>query len=154
MRCFYNNFSLFFAATIRVVSEDKLLYKGKAPSGVESPALPVHQRYDSLEAAGFSFPIADEENVEKLEQAVRSSWQVRQEYVQLLRSHMPHKSEAYRIYDIVSNRVFSYQALQNYYLTVDRQPYFKQANRKAMVNYEIFQGCMLGELISLLSLIV
>lgn len=83
--------------------------------------------------------------MEKLEQTVRSNWLVRQAYVNLLRSHMPRKSDAHRIYDIVSNKIFTHRALQNYYLTVDRQPYFKQATRKAMVNYEIFQGCMLGE---------
>ncbi|XP_065073030.1 uncharacterized protein LOC135697342 [Ochlerotatus camptorhynchus] len=127
--------------SIRVVSEEKLLSNRQEQQ--EVPPRPPQQQTGSVNIAGFSFPIADEEIVEKLEQTVRSNWLVRQAYVNLLRSHMPRKSDAHRIYEIVSNKIFTHQALQNYYLTVDRQPYFKQATRKAMVNYDIFQGCML-----------
>ncbi|XP_053698727.1 uncharacterized protein LOC128745673 [Sabethes cyaneus] len=124
------------------MSKEKLLDKSIEPLSPDV-TLRLRQQQGSVNIAGFSFPIANEETVEKLEQAVRSNWLVRQAYVNLLRSQMPHKSDAHRIYDIVSNKIFTYQALQNYYLTADRQPYFKQASRKAMVNYEIFQGCML-----------
>ncbi|XP_029723681.2 uncharacterized protein LOC115254117, partial [Aedes albopictus] len=124
----------FVSAVIRVVSDERLLSKPD-----EQPP----RKTGSVNIAGFSFPIEDEQTVEKLEATVRSNWLVRQAYVNLLRSHMTRSSEAYRIYDIVSSKIFTYRALQNYYLTLDRQPYFKQDNRKAMINYDIFQGCML-----------
>lgn len=136
-------FALLFSAIIRVVSEERLLSKHEESIGSEMDLPAQRTKTGSVNIAGFSFPIEDEQTVEKLEQTVRSNWLVRQAYVNLLRSHMPRSTEAYRIYDIVSSKIFTYRALQNYYLTQDRQPYFKQDNRKAMVNYDIFQGCML-----------
>ncbi|XP_052564252.1 uncharacterized protein LOC128092984 [Culex pipiens pallens] len=130
-------------AMIRVISDERLLSKQLADPLEYEQSLRRPPHFEPVTIGGITFPIADEATVEKLEAVVRSDWSARQAYVELLRSQMPRRTDAHRIYDIVSNRIFSYKALQNYYLTADRQPYFKQENRKAMVNYEIFQGCML-----------
>lgn len=137
---------------IRVISDERLLSKQLADPLEYEQSLRRPPHSAPVTIGGITFPIADEATVEKLEAIVRSDWSARQAYVGLLRSQMPRRTDAHRIYDIVSNRIFSYKALQNYYLTADRQPYFKQENRKAMVNYEIFQGCMLGITFSMLVL--
>ncbi|XP_035777039.1 modifier of mdg4-like isoform X21 [Anopheles albimanus] len=93
----------------------------------------------SLLSHGIEFPIDSEEMVEQLESLVNSHNTLREEYVKILQSL---KISPTSNFSAMFANIFDDRAMYNYNVTGYCNRY---AKRKAMLNYQIFSDCMLGE---------
>ncbi|XP_065073318.1 uncharacterized protein LOC135697494 isoform X2 [Ochlerotatus camptorhynchus] len=91
----------------------------------------------SLRHAGFVFPLRHEDDVERLEEMVKTNPVIRKEYITFAR--MSRTGIHQNIVSIVQ-RLFTDQSLANYtYHGIKNSQYY----RKAMKDYDIFTDCLL-----------
>ncbi|XP_062556634.1 uncharacterized protein LOC134221459 [Armigeres subalbatus] len=89
---------------------------------------------------GFQFPITREEDVERLETAVRSNSDIRAQYVEYLDFTKPFRMSVQQVF----SKFFTDEAMTNYnWHGVDRAQY-PRTPKKGMQKYDIFYGCMIA----------
>ncbi|XP_065073319.1 uncharacterized protein LOC135697495 [Ochlerotatus camptorhynchus] len=100
---------------------------------------PAVQLEDGPAVLGFTFPLALEDDVERLEIAVKQSSLIRGQYVQLLNITKPIQMTIVQSF----NKFFSDYSMTNFsYYGVERAEYPKTP-KKGMKKYDIFTLCML-----------
>ncbi|EAT43944.1 AAEL004614-PA [Aedes aegypti] len=88
---------------------------------------------------GFVFPISREEDIERLESAVRCDGHVRAQYVEYLSVTKPLRQGVVQVF----SKFFTDEAMTNYnWHGLDRAQY-PRTPKKGMQKYDIFYGCML-----------
>ncbi|XP_021693966.1 modifier of mdg4 isoform X4 [Aedes aegypti] len=88
---------------------------------------------------GFVFPISREEDIERLESAVRCDGDVRAQYVEYLSVTKPLRQGVVQVF----SKFFTDEAMTNYnWHGLDRAQY-PRTPKKGMQKYDIFYGCML-----------
>ncbi|XP_062703384.1 uncharacterized protein LOC109406763 [Aedes albopictus] len=88
---------------------------------------------------GFMFPISREEDIERLEAAVRCDSDIRAQYVEYLSVTKPLRQGVGQVF----NKYFTDEAMTNYnWHGLDRAQY-PRTPKKGMQKYDIFYGCMI-----------
>nr|XP_029723688.1 modifier of mdg4-like isoform X1 [Aedes albopictus] len=88
---------------------------------------------------GFMFPISREEDIERLEAAVRCNSDIRAQYVEYLSVTKPLRQGVGQVF----NKYFTDEAMTNYnWHGLDRAQY-PRTPKKGMQKYDIFYGCMI-----------
>nr|XP_029723745.1 uncharacterized protein LOC109403940 isoform X1 [Aedes albopictus] len=91
----------------------------------------------STGVTGFSFPLFCEEDVDRLEAAVKMDPMVRRQYIKHLKSLGEYQPSSFAKY---VSELFSDLSLYNYCVTVDGN---EHTNKKDMIGYDIFTHCLL-----------
>ncbi|XP_039436677.1 uncharacterized protein LOC120418374 isoform X2 [Culex pipiens pallens] len=106
--------------------------------GQPGPA-PLPDDHHSSAVLGFVFPLATEDEIERLEISVKQSGIIRGQYVQYLNVTKPIHLSVVQSFSMF----FSDYSMTNYsYYGVERAEYPKTP-KKAMKKYEVFSSCML-----------
>ncbi|XP_052567422.1 uncharacterized protein LOC128093741 isoform X1 [Culex pipiens pallens] len=92
----------------------------------------------AVRVAGFDFPLTCEEDVDRLELMVNRNPFIKSQYIKYLTIHKPRNVDVGQIF----NRFFDDEAMANFTWTGSDST---TAAKKAMKDYAIFTGCMLGE---------
>nr|XP_029723695.1 modifier of mdg4-like isoform X7 [Aedes albopictus] len=92
----------------------------------------------STGVTGFSFPLFCEEDVDRLEAAVKMDPMVRRQYIKHLKSLGEYQPSSFAKY---VSELFSDLSLYNYCVTVDGN---EHTNKKDMIGYDIFTHCLLA----------
>nr|XP_029723795.1 uncharacterized protein LOC115264263 [Aedes albopictus] len=93
---------------------------------------------------GFMFPISREEDIERLEAAVRCDSDIRAQYVEYLSVTKPLRQGVGQVF----NKYFTDEAMTNYnWHGLDRAQY-PRTPKKGMQMYDIFYGCMIGRFVT------
>lgn len=90
-----------------------------------------------LSVEGFTFPILTSDEVERLEEAVRSSSKTRQQFIAYLAERKPRHMEIIECFA----KFFTDEAMAPFAWNGCHNPRFP---RKAMKTMDIFTGCMIG----------
>ncbi|XP_053697356.1 uncharacterized protein LOC128744393 [Sabethes cyaneus] len=88
---------------------------------------------------GFEFPIACEEDIERLETTVKSDSSIRKQYIQYLQIMKPLRLTIVHAF----NKFFTDKAMTNYNWHGLEKAEFPRAPKKAMQKYDIFYACMM-----------
>ncbi|EDS31226.1 conserved hypothetical protein [Culex quinquefasciatus] len=108
--------------------------------GQPGPA-PLPDDHHSSAVLGFVFPLATEDEIERLEISVKQSGIIRGQYVQYLNVTKPIHLSVVQSFSMF----FSDYSMTNYsYYGVERAEYPKTP-KKAMKKYEVFSSCMLAK---------
>ncbi|XP_062556126.1 uncharacterized protein LOC134220969 isoform X2 [Armigeres subalbatus] len=100
---------------------------------------PAVQLEDSQAVMGFTFPLASENDIDRLEMAVQQSSLIRGQYVQFLNLAKPIQMTIVQSF----NKFFSDHSMTNFsYYGVERAEYPKTP-KKSMKKYNVFTVCML-----------
>nr|XP_029723683.1 uncharacterized protein LOC109403883 [Aedes albopictus]XP_029723684.1 uncharacterized protein LOC109403883 [Aedes albopictus]XP_029723685.1 uncharacterized protein LOC109403883 [Aedes albopictus] len=104
-----------------------------------APPVPTMSLEESPAVLGFTFPLAVENDIDRLEVAVRQSNLIRGQYVQYLNATKPVQMSIVQSF----NKFFSDYSMTNFsYYGVERAEYPKTP-KKAMKKYNVFTTCML-----------
>ncbi|XP_065073072.1 uncharacterized protein LOC135697385 isoform X2 [Ochlerotatus camptorhynchus] len=90
--------------------------------------------------SGFQFPISSEEDIERLESAVRIDPDVRAQYVDYLSVIKPLRLSVLQAF----NKFFTDEAMTNYNWHGLEKAEFPRTPKRGMQKYEIFYACMIA----------